>query len=145
MSESGDKPPELPVPIPKSYDRERVEQNFWPKFKRLAGQVPGIADLLALYYYMNSDVAPAKHKVSVIATLAYFIMPMDLIPDFLGVLGYTDDVALAVGLIKFIGADVMKPFRLYSRRWLAGEIDTEDRHARTDSPAPPSAVIDLKK
>ncbi len=111
-------PPQLPIPIPKDYDRRRVEENFWPKLKRVARSVPGISDILALYFYLNSDVAPLKHKISIVATLAYFIIPLDLIPDYLGPIGYVDDVAVALGLIQFIGADVMKPYRTYARKWL---------------------------
>lgn len=117
-------PPALPVRIPRKYDENRVREGFWPKFKRIASKVPGSAEILALYFYLNSDVAPLQHKISIIATLAYFIMPFDLIPDFLP-LGYTDDVAAALGLIKFIGSDVMRPYRVYARKWLRSEIGPE--------------------
>ena len=95
MPEPPTVPPALPVPIPKSYDEKRVNANFWPKLKRVAAMVPGVSDVLALYYYMNSEKAPLKHKISILATLAYFIMPLDAVPDFIGALGYVDDVAVA--------------------------------------------------
>lgn len=119
------KPPLPPIPIPEDYDEERVEANFWPKLKRVASGVPGVSDILALYFYMNSDKAPLQHKVSILATLAYFIMPLDLLPDFMAALGYTDDVAVALGLIKFIGSDIMKPYRLYARKWLKGDLESK--------------------
>jgi uncharacterized membrane protein YkvA (DUF1232 family) len=123
MTEKIDQPPGLPIPIPKKYkNREYVEQNLWPKLKKIAARVPGVSDLLALYFYMNSEKAPLQHKISIMATLAYFIIPMDLIPDFLGMLGYTDDLAAAMGLIKFIGSDVMKPYRVYARKWLKSKV-----------------------
>ena len=122
MTDAPKEPPPLPVPIPKNYDDRRVEENFWPKIKRVAAKVPGVADVLALAFYMNSRHAPLEHKVSIMATLAYFVLPIDLIPDFLGVIGYTDDIAVALGLIKFIGSEIMRPYRLYARRWLKGEV-----------------------
>lgn len=121
MPDSTPKPPAPPIPIPKSYTRERVEKNFWPKLKRVVARVPGASDFLALYFYMNSDKAPLQHKLSIVASLAYFIMPMDLMPDFLGAMGYTDDLAVALGLIKFIGSDIMNPYRVYARKWLLGK------------------------
>jgi uncharacterized membrane protein YkvA (DUF1232 family) len=127
--EKSRRPPPLPVPVPRGYDRERIEANFWPKFKRAVLSVPGLADVLALYYYMNSDRAPMQHKVSILATLAYFIMPLDAIPDFLGAMGYTDDVAVALGLIKFIGSDIMRPYRIYARRWLKSEVKPDEKAA----------------
>lgn len=115
-------PPKLPARIPKDYDERRVRREFWPKLKRTIGRVPGLADVLALWYYLNSDRAPWKHKLSIVATLAYFILPIDAIPDILGPLGYTDDIAVALGLIRFIGSDLMYPYRLYARKWLKGEV-----------------------
>lgn len=110
----------LPIELPEKYkDPQKVKEDFWPKFKRVASKVPGVADVLALFFYLNSDRAPASHKLSIVATLAYFIMPMDVVPDFLGpIIGYSDDLALALGLIRFIGTDEMKPYRVYARRWL---------------------------
>lgn len=136
-------PPKPPIPIPAEYDRERVEETFWPKFKRVAAVVPGVADILALYYYMQSEKAPLQHKLSVLATLAYFIMPLDLIPDFLGPIGYVDDIAVAMGLITFIGTDVMKPYRQYARKWLRGQVPVKKRSprakARIEAPAADTA------
>lgn len=128
MSSSQERTFRLPIEIPQKYrDPQRVKQDFWPKLKRTASKVPGVADILALYFYLNSDRAPVSHKISIVATLAYFIMPMDVVPDFLGpLLGYTDDVALALGLIRFIGSDVMRPYRVYSRRWLRGQVGHDE-------------------
>ncbi len=134
-------PPKPPIPIPRSYDRQRVEENFWPKLKRLAASVPGVSDLLALYLYMNSELAPVQHKLSVLATLAYFIMPLDLIPDFLGVPGYADDLWVAMGLIRFIGSDVMRPYRQYARKWLRGQTGAGRRRRTVAREVEPPMVI----
>lgn len=51
---------------------------------------------------------PWKSLVSIVAVLIYFVSPIDLIPDFLPVIGITDDVALVVWLIKTLGDDIRK-------------------------------------
>jgi uncharacterized membrane protein YkvA (DUF1232 family) len=51
---------------------------------------------------------PWKSLISIVAVLIYFVSPIDLIPDFLPVIGITDDVALVVWLIKTLGDDVRK-------------------------------------
>ncbi|WP_090152413.1 YkvA family protein [Dyadobacter soli] len=51
---------------------------------------------------------PWKSLVSIVAVLIYFVSPIDLIPDFLPVIGITDDVALVVWLIKTLGDDIAK-------------------------------------
>lgn len=51
---------------------------------------------------------PWKSLVSIVAVLIYFVSPIDLIPDFLPVIGITDDVALVLWLIKTLGSDIRK-------------------------------------
>lgn len=47
-----------------------------------------------------------KSLVSVLAVLIYFVSPIDLIPDFLPVIGVTDDVALVLWLFKSINEEI---------------------------------------
>ena len=49
-----------------------------------------------------------KSLVSIVAVLIYFVSPIDLIPDFLPVIGITDDVALVIWLIKTLGDEIDK-------------------------------------
>jgi uncharacterized membrane protein YkvA (DUF1232 family) len=51
---------------------------------------------------------PWKSLVSVIAVLIYFVSPIDVIPDFLPVIGITDDIALVVWLFKSLTGDITK-------------------------------------
>lgn len=51
---------------------------------------------------------PWKSLISIVAVLIYFVSPIDLIPDFLPVIGIADDVALIVWLMKTLGSDIAK-------------------------------------
>ncbi|MCF2445670.1 DUF1232 domain-containing protein [Dyadobacter sp. CY345] len=51
---------------------------------------------------------PWKSLVSIVAVLIYFVSPIDLIPDFLPVIGIADDFALVLWLIKTLGDDIAK-------------------------------------
>ncbi len=51
---------------------------------------------------------PWKSLVSIVAVLIYFVSPIDLIPDFLPVIGIADDFALVLWLIKTLGNDIAK-------------------------------------
>lgn len=145
-SSSEAEPPAPPIDIPEGYTEESVRERFWPKFKRVASKIPGVGDILALYYYFNSGKAPLRHRAWIIGSLAYFIMPMDLIPDFMGAFGYTDDIAVALALVRFIGGEVMKPYRVYARRWLRGEVegDPTDQDLEWAAKADDSEIIDVK-
>ena len=49
---------------------------------------------------------PWKSLLSIVAVLIYFVSPIDIIPDFLPVIGITDDIALVVWLIKTLADDI---------------------------------------
>ena len=51
---------------------------------------------------MQSDKVSAKEKTMIIGALGYFILPIDLIPDLIPVVGYTDDLAVLVAAIKLL-------------------------------------------
>ena len=51
---------------------------------------------------------PWKSMLSIVAVLIYFVSPIDIIPDFLPIIGLTDDVALVVWLLKTLAGDVNK-------------------------------------
>lgn len=80
-----------------------VRQNFWPKLKRNLARVPFAEDVVAVWYCAFDPATPLKVKGTLLAALAYFILPFDLVPDMILGLGFTDDVAVlmtAVTLVK---------------------------------------------
>lgn len=47
--------------------------------------------VLLLYYTLQKDNIPLKAKAVILGAIGYFIAPFDAIPDFLPMIGYTDD------------------------------------------------------
>ena len=73
------------------------------KAMRFAGVIGREALLKAfqLYYVMQKPELPAKVKTVIMGALAYLVLPVDVVPDLLPVVGYTDDVAvLAYALLQ---------------------------------------------
>jgi uncharacterized membrane protein YkvA (DUF1232 family) len=88
-----------------------VKRGFWRKCKRVAAGLPFASELLAAYYCAFDRETPVHVKAALIATLAYFVLPADAIPDFLPALGYTDDaVSLAVTL-RLVAAHILPEHR----------------------------------
>ena len=58
--------------------------------------------VLLLYYVLMDENTPWEHKGIIIGALGYFILPVDLIPDFIPVAGYADDVAALTACIKTV-------------------------------------------
>jgi uncharacterized membrane protein YkvA (DUF1232 family) len=51
---------------------------------------------------------PWKTMVMIVAALAYFVMPIDLLPDLMPVAGLTDDVAVLMAVFNAVSVDVDK-------------------------------------
>ena len=72
-------------------------------------------DIPALYLALKSRETPAVAKLLAGVTLVLALSPIDLIPDFIPVLGYLDDVLLLPALIaltvKLIPAEVFASCR----------------------------------
>jgi uncharacterized membrane protein YkvA (DUF1232 family) len=75
-------------------DEQKVQTGFWPKLAGNLARVPFAEDVVAAWYCAFDPATPVKVKGTLIAALAYFILPFDLIPDFLLVAGFTDDLAV---------------------------------------------------
>lgn len=78
-------------------------------------------DLFHLMWKLSADPdVPAKDKVKLAGALAYFISPIDLIPEaMLGPIGYVDDIALAAlvlnGILNHTSPEVL------ARHWAGDE------------------------
>ena len=85
---------------------------FWDTVKKHAKTVgcEGIRNGLRLFYALDNPKMPAKIKMSIYGALGYFISPLDVIPDFMPIVGFTDDIgilAAAVGIAAlYIDSDV---------------------------------------
>ena len=93
------------------------ETSFWEKVEAVAKLAKKIAKeilskALVLYYTLGDPDTPARAKGVVIAALGYFIMPLDLIPDYLPVVGFQDDLAVLAGAIFTIAASIKITHRI---------------------------------
>jgi uncharacterized membrane protein YkvA (DUF1232 family) len=70
-----------------------------------------IFNVLTLYYLLIGN-GPLRVKASVLLALAYFIFPLDSIPDLAPVVGFTDDTAVILALIASLDKeDGMEKYR----------------------------------
>ena len=72
-------------------------------------------DIPAIYLALKSTQTPVTAKLLALITVVLALSPIDLIPDFIPVLGYLDDVLLLPGLIaltfKLIPPEVLDDCR----------------------------------
>ena len=96
------------VPAVRRLNERRVERGFWPKIRKAAAHVPFAADALAIWYCARDDETPSAAKGMMLAALAYFVLPSDAVPDFIPMIGYTDDAAVLAALMSVVGHN-LKP------------------------------------
>ncbi len=104
--------------IPKSSDGRAVERGFWRKIRRTAGKVPFIDEAVSAYYCAVDAKTPMRVRGVLLAALAYFVMPADVIPDFIAGLGFTDDASVFLAAITAVGGHVKDRHRDKAREFL---------------------------
>jgi hypothetical protein len=62
---------------------------------------------------------PGKVKAVLLGALAYFIMPLDTIPDFLAVVGFSDDIAVLTLAIATVRSNMTDAHREAAKKALA--------------------------
>lgn len=84
------------------YTDDFSDGKFWDKIKEVAKKIglKTTSYALILYYVLQKKEVPFKDKMLITGCLGYFILPIDLIPDFIPIAGYTDDVAGMIFAIK---------------------------------------------
>lgn len=95
------------------------------KFAMLLGQKVAYAVLLMVFAFRRKDT-PRWARNIIIGSLAYFLAPVDSIPDLTPILGYTDDFGvLSFGLVtiaSYINDDVRIEARKIMKK-IFGELD----------------------
>ena len=83
------------------------------KAKQLKTDVP------AVFLALKDKKVPWYAKLFAVLTVVYALSPIDLIPDFIPVIGYLDDLiilpALVALTVKFIPKDVFEDYRQRAR------------------------------
>lgn len=82
-------------------------------------------DGLTLWFAGKHARTPWYAKALGLFVVAYALSPIDLIPDFIPVLGYVDDVLLLPGLIwlaiKLLPPDVLQECRVQADAWMLSQ------------------------
>ncbi|HXL64861.1 MAG TPA: YkvA family protein [Xanthobacteraceae bacterium] len=100
-------------------DEAELRRRFWKKLKGLAARLPFAEDLIAAHYCAFDRQTPLHVKAVLVGALAYFVVPVDFIPDVLPIIGYSDDAAVLAAAIKLVSSHVKPDHREAARQTLA--------------------------
>jgi uncharacterized membrane protein YkvA (DUF1232 family) len=97
---------------------QKVKSKFWKKIRNTAARIPFANDVAAAYYCALDPQTPTKVRGILLAALAYFILPLDTIPDFLFGFGLTDDIAVLTAAFTAIQGHIKDSHHEAARRTL---------------------------
>jgi len=111
--------PRIQLPAVVARNERTVRGRFWPKLRRSMAHIPFAPDLLAAYYCAMDPQTPARAKAVLLAALAYFVVPTDIIPDFIAGFGFTDDLTVLLTAITIVRGNITETHKENAARYLS--------------------------
>lgn len=89
-------------------DEAEVRRGFWRKLRATATRVPFAEEATAAYYAALDRETPLKVRATLLGALAYFVLPVDFMPDVFPLVGFTDDAAVLMAAMRLL-SDHVRP------------------------------------
>ncbi|MEP0883970.1 DUF1232 domain-containing protein [Coleofasciculus sp. FACHB-542] len=108
-----------------SFETTYSDDLFWEKLGNFAVQAGKnvVENALILFYAAEHPNTPTNQKLIVYGALAYLILPVDAVPDFLPAVGFGDDIGsltTALGMIVWnINSEVKEAAKQKMQEWFA--------------------------
>lgn len=100
-------------------DEAKFGAEFMARLKRVAKHIPFAEDLLAAWFCARDPATPRRVRLTLLAALGYFVLPMDAIPDIMPLIGFTDDAAVIAAAIAAVAGSIKPEHRERARAALA--------------------------
>ncbi|MEH0070532.1 YkvA family protein [Pannonibacter sp. Pt2-lr] len=110
--------PELGTDEQKS---RRIREKLQETLRKAARQVPFMEDVVAAYFCALDPATPRKVRATLLAALAYFVLPLDVVPDFILGIGFGDDATVLMGAIAMVRAHMRPEHSQAAKEVLAGD------------------------
>ena len=93
------------------YQNNYSEDAFWDKLKKFAAKAGAkvVYYALLLFYTLTDPATPTKYKAVIAGALGYFILPLDLLPDFIPFAGLADDWAALIAAVSYVFSAISQP------------------------------------
>ena len=100
-------------------DEAKFGSDFMARLKRVAKRIPFAGDLLAAWFCARDPATPRRVRMTLLAALGYFVLPIDALPDIMPLLGFTDDAAVIAAAIAAVAGSITPEHRERAKQALA--------------------------
>ena len=100
-------------------DEAKFGADFMGRLKRVAKRIPFAEELLAAWFCARDPATPRRVRLTLLAALGYFVLPVDAIPDIMPLLGFTDDAAVIAAAIAAVAGSITVEHRERARTAMA--------------------------
>jgi len=94
-----------------------VDEGVLQRLLRRAGRAIALPAIECLELLLDGKT-PVQVRFTVLAALTYLVLPLDLIPDFIPVAGFSDDLVALTALLGMTGTHLTPDIKLRARRKL---------------------------
>jgi uncharacterized membrane protein YkvA (DUF1232 family) len=110
--------PQVSLPATIARNEKTVREGFWRKMARVAGRIPFAEEAAAAWFCTRDPETPLRVKATLLAALAYFVMPVDIVPDFIAGFGFTDDATVLMAAIGLVSSHLKPSHHAAARKAL---------------------------
>ncbi len=100
-------------------DEARFGSEFLGRLKRVAKRIPFAEDLLAAWICARDPATPRRVRLTLLAALGYFVLPIDALPDIMPFLGFTDDAAVLAAALAAVAGSITVEHRERAKKAMA--------------------------
>ena len=100
-----------------------ARSGFLAKARRHLRAIPMAQQAVAMYFCLVDPSTPRWVKAIVAAALAYFILPLDAIPDLLPLIGLSDDMSILAAAYASVSNFVTDEHRTRAAAWIGAGAD----------------------
>jgi len=92
-------------------DEAKVGSDLFSLLRKVGRRIPFAEDALSAWYCATDPSTDRKVKLVLIGALAYFVMPADLLPDLLPLIGFSDDAAVIAAAVAAVTRSIKPEHR----------------------------------